>query len=76
MKKSNVIFRFLLPTDQNPTEPIQPAMAAFHHPAAGAAAGLMLEFSSFVTTRAEVCRQAKVSQEIAHLLIVLARIQT
>ena len=76
MQKPEVILRFLLPPDQYPAESIHPAMSTFHHPAAGSTNSLLFELPRFLTTRADMGRKAKFSQDIADFLIVVARIQT
>ena len=76
MQKPEIVFWLLLPTDQYPPEPIHPTMAAFHHPPAGSAASLLFKLSRFLTTRADVGREAKGSQEITDFLVIVSCVQT
>jgi len=75
MQKRDVIFRLLLPPDQDAAEAIQPAVGAFHHPAAGALAGFPLEFLGLFAPRANMRRKAEFRQDVAHLLEIVAFVQ-
>src|SRR5215207_5826524 len=76
MQKPDVVFWFLLPTDQNPTEPIHPTMGAFHHPTSGSDTRFPFEVSGFFTPRADMRRKAKSGQDIADFLIIITLVQT
>src|SRR5262245_7077255 len=76
MQKPQVVADFLVPTDEHTPEAIHPTMRAFDHPAPGFEPRLLLECLGFVPTSTDVCREAKLLQEVPHLVVVVALIQT
>ena len=76
MNQSNVVLRFLLPTDQDTPEAIHPAVRSLRHPAARFEAHLMLDRLSFFTTRADMSGIGKFLDQRSYLTGIIGLIQT
>jgi len=72
VKHGFVVGRFLLPPNQEPSEPIQPRVAPLHHPAARAEPGIRAECLRFVTARFDMQRVALTSDQISRVRVVVA----
>src|SRR5512143_4110792 len=75
MQKGQVVLGFLIPAHQNAAEAIQPAVTALYHPPTRFLAGLARHRLSFHTTRANVSREAKLLQDGADLIVIIALVQ-
>jgi hypothetical protein len=64
-----------LPTDEDAAEAVQPGVAAFDDPAAGAEAGLAFDRLRFLAAGADVRGEAKLLGELVHLRVVVALVQ-
>ena len=76
MKHGKVVFRFLLPPDENATKAIHPTMGALYYPAAGAFASFALEFLSFLAPCPNMCCEAKLGHDVPHFLKVIPFVET
>ena len=76
MKHSKVVFRFLLPPDENAAKAIHPAMGALYHPAASPFASFALEFFGFLAPCSNMCCKAKLGQDVTHFLKVIPFVET
>ena len=75
MKKGDVIGGGLVPANQNAPEAVQPAVSAFHHPAAGFEAGFLFDGLRLFSPAPDVGCEAKLLQGSTNLIKVLALIQ-
>src|SRR5512143_948932 len=75
MQKGQVVLGFLIPAHQNAAEAIHPAVPALYHPPTRFLAGLARHRLSFHATRANVSREAKLLQDGADLIVVIALVQ-
>src|SRR5262245_36857927 len=75
MQKAQIVARFLVPADQDASETIHPTMRAFHYPAPRFETGLLLEGLGFFPACPDVGSAAKLLQEVANFVIVIAFIQ-
>jgi hypothetical protein len=76
MQKTQVIAHFLVPPNQHAPEAIHPTMGAFYDPAPGFETRFVLEHFGFFAPRKDGGREAKLDEEVAHLVIVIAFVQT
>ena len=76
MKKGDIVFGLLVPTNQNTAKAIHPAMRAFDDPATCALRGIPFELLGFFTSRSNVRGESKFHQEITNLLKIISFIQT
>lgn len=65
-----------LPADEDAAEAVEPGVGAFDDPAAGAEAGLALERVRFFAAATDVGGEAKLLRELAHLVVVVAAVET
>lgn len=65
-----------LPADEDAAEAIQPRVGALDDPAAGTEAGLAFERLRFLAAAADVRGETELGREFAHLVVVVAAIQT
>jgi hypothetical protein len=65
MQKRKRIFRFFLPTDQNPTKAVHPTMGAFDHPTPGTFPGFLGQGFDLFAARAKMGRKPKFGQQVA-----------
>ena len=75
MKEGDVVVGRLVPTDQNAPEAVQPAVSAFHHPAAGFEPSFPFDGLSLFASTPDVGGEAELVQGAAHLSEVLALVQ-
>jgi hypothetical protein len=75
MQKREIVTRVLVPADQHAPEAIHPTMRALHDPPAGLEAGLLLERLSLFPPRPDVGREAKLSQQLTDLVVVIPFVQ-
>jgi len=76
MQHPCVILRFLLPADQDSTEPIHPTVRPFRHPAAGLEPCGPSHQLRFLTTRTNVRREPEFPRQITHFVKVIPFVQT
>src|SRR6266487_1579092 len=76
MEKCQVILWLFIPANKQPTKAIHPRMRPFHHPAACFEPRLPLDRPGFFPTWANVGRKAKFAQDVTHLLVVVALVET
>ena len=76
MQKPQVVAHFLVPADQHAPEAIHPTMRPLHDPPSCLEAGLLFERLGLFPPRADVGGEAKFGQQIPHLIIVIAFVQT
>lgn len=65
----------LLPAHQDATKAVHPAVASLHDPAASPLARLTRQLLRLFTPRANVGGEAELSQDLSHLIIVVAFVQ-
>ena len=75
MKEGDVVVGRLVPTDQNAPEAVQPAVSAFHHPAAGFEPSFPFDGLSLFASTPDVGGEAELVQGAAHLSEVVALVQ-
>ena len=75
MKEGDVVVGRLVPTDQNTPEAVQPAVSAFHHPAAGFEPSFPFDGLSLFASTPDVGGEAELVQGAAHLSEVVAFVQ-
>src|SRR5512143_412683 len=75
MQKGQVVLGFLIPAHQNAAEAVQPAVTALYHPPTRFLAGRARHRLSFHATRTNVSREAKLLQDGANLIVVIAFVQ-
>ena len=76
VEHSKIVVQTLLPTDEQPSEPIQPAMAALDHPTAGAVTGEGLFFLPLLASAADVGCVSVPCRQLLNLSKVIALVQT
>src|SRR5262249_27257311 len=76
MQKAQIVAHLLVPTDQHAPKTIHPTIRALHHPSAGFETSFFLQCLGFFPTCSHMSRAAKLLQEVSHLVIVIALIQT
>jgi hypothetical protein len=72
MQKPQVVAHFLVPANQHAPEAIHPTMRAFHDPPPGLETGFLLERRGLFPASADVGGEAKLGQQLPHLVIVIA----
>lgn len=75
MKQSHIVFRFLLPPDQNPPEAVHPTMCPLHHPALCSLVRVLLQRLCFFASRADMSRVTEHLHKFPHLLVIVAFVQ-
>ena len=75
MKEGDVVVGRLVPTDQNAPEAVQPAVSAFHHPAAGFEPSFPFDGLSLFASTPDVGGEAELVQGAAYLSEVVALVQ-
>ncbi len=76
MQHGRVIFRFLLPSNQNATVSIHPTVCAFSHPAASLETHRTSEQLRLLTARANMCRKLEFLRKLSHFVVVIPLVQT
>ena len=76
VEHSQIVVQTLLPTDEQASEPIQPAMAALDHPTAGAVTGEGLFFLPLLASAADVGCVSVPCRQLLNLSKVIALVQT
>ena len=76
MKKTKIIFRFLLPPYQYAPETIHPTVCSLSDPATGFEANLALDRLGFLTTRANMGSISKLFYQSSYLTRIVSLIQT
>src|SRR5579859_6577934 len=76
MQKRQVVLGLLVPADQQSSEAVHPRMRPFHDPPTRFEACFSLDGFGLFPTRANMSGEPKFAQDLTHLLIVIARIQT
>ena len=76
MQHAHVIFRFLLPTNQNATVSIHPTVCPFSHPAASLEPRGTPKQLRLLTARANMRREPEFPRQITHFVIVIPFVQT
>lgn len=76
MEKSQVILWLFIPTNKEPAKAQSPRMLPFHHPSACFEPRLPLDRLGFFPAWANVSRQAEFAQDVTHLLVVVAFVET
>ena len=75
MQQTNIVTSFLLPADQNPSEPVEPAMRPLHFPAPGSIAGYELQVRGFFIPGSDVRRVTQLFEQFSHFGRVVAFVQ-
>ena len=70
MQQSQIVFRFLAPTNEQATKPVDPAMGALNHPATCPKA-FVLDFDSLFTAPACMRNQTIAGNHLTHFVIVI-----
>ena len=76
MKEGDVIVRGLVPAHQDAPEAVQPAVGALHHPAPGLEPSFPFDRLCLLAPAADMGGEAELLQRVAHLVKVVAFIQT
>lgn len=64
-----------LPAREDAAEAVEPGVGALDDPAAGAVAGLAFEGFGFFAAANDVCGEAELAGEFAHLVVVVAAVE-
>jgi hypothetical protein len=72
VKHREIILRLLLPTNENATESIHPAVRALDYPAASLESDVAPSGMSFLAAGANVSREAEMLRERADLIVVVS----
>ena len=75
MKHSQVVFDFLLPTDKQAAETIEPGMGALYHPTPRPVGGYSFFLSDFLPASADMGGVSPFRQNIPDLIIVISLIK-
>src|SRR6267143_3431390 len=75
MKESHIVLALLLPTDQDPSEAIHPAVGTLDDPATRFEPGVALETLGFFSTPANVRRVPELLREIPDLVVIVSPVQ-
>lgn len=75
MKHCQIVFRTLLPPDQNPAESVHPAMGPLYHPPARFDFGLALDRLGFLAAGADMRRVSELPHQVPDLIVVIPFIQ-
>lgn len=75
MKHCQIVFRNLLPTDQNPAESVHPAMRSLDNPPACFESGLARDGLGFLAASADVRRVSELPHQVPNLLVIIPFIQ-
>lgn len=75
MKHCQIVFRNLLPTDQNPAESVHPAMGSLDNPPACFESSPARDGLDFLTASADVRRVSELPHQVPDLLVVIPFIQ-
>src|SRR5215510_5840845 len=76
MQKPQVVTYFFVPAEQHAPEAIHPAMRALHDPPPGFETGLVLQGLSFLAPRSDMGCEPELVQQVSHLVVVIAFVQT
>src|SRR2546421_1465477 len=76
MEKGQIILRLFIPTHEQATKAVHPGVRSFHHPAPGFEPGFSLDGLGLFSSWANMGRKAECVQDVAHLLVVIALVQT
>src|SRR3954471_23174572 len=76
MQHTEVVLHLLLPSDQDPPEPIHPAMRPLHHPTPGLETRLPLQRLRLLTSGTHVGREAELPDQLPSVVIVITLVQT
>jgi len=76
MEKSQVILWLFIPTNKESAKAIHPRMRPFHHASACFEPRLPLDRLGFFPAWANVSRKAEFAQDVTHLLVVVAVVET
>ena len=76
MNDGSIVFRFLLPADENPSEPIHPTVRSLHHPAPRSMAGASASYRRLFPARGDVSDHSQRSHQFTHLFEVVPFVQT
>jgi hypothetical protein len=76
MQKCQIVAHVLVPPDQQSPETVHPTMCPFHHPPPCHVPCLMLDGLGFLAPCPDVGGEPKLGQQLPHLIIVLALVQT
>ncbi len=72
MEKCQVVFRLLVPADQQSAKPIQPGMCAFDHPPAGFEARFPFDGFGFFPAWPNMGREAELLEDGTYLFVIVA----
>ncbi len=76
MEHREVVLGVFLPAGEDAPEAVKPGMGALDDPAPGPPSGFVLERGDFLAAGAQVQREFEFLGEVAHLVVVIALIQT
>ena len=72
MQQGKVVFRFLLPADQNSPEAVHPAMRSLRHPTSCFETSSLLDFLCFFSACEDVSGEAEFLQQRSHLVVIVS----
>src|SRR5262249_16548473 len=76
MEHAEIVLHLLLPPDQDPPEPVHPAVGPFDHPAAGLEPRLTLQRLRLLAPRPHMRREPELPDQLPGVVIVITLVQT
>src|SRR3954452_10161850 len=75
MQQAEVVLDLLLPADQDPAEPVHPAMGPLHDPTASLVSRLTLQCLGLLATRPYMRREPELADQLPRVVVVVALVQ-
>src|SRR5205085_378916 len=75
MKKGQIVLRLFVPTDEQAAKAVHPRMRPFHYPTPRFEARFSLDGFGLLSSWANMGGKAELTQDIAHLVVVVAFVQ-
>src|SRR5271166_5999215 len=75
MEHRYVVLRFLVPTYQDPAEPVHPTICPLYYPPPRFSSSGPFQLLRLFAARTDVCREAELLDDLPHCVIVVALIQ-
>src|SRR5258708_33970226 len=75
MEKRQIVCRLFIPPNKQAAKTIHPGMCSFHYPAACLKPSLLFDGLGFFPTRTNMGGKAKVVEDVAYFLVIVAFIQ-
>src|SRR4051794_10184069 len=75
MKHAEVVLHLLLPPDQDPTEPVHPAVSPLDYPTAGLESRFTLQRLGLLATGPHMRREPELPDQISGVIVVVTLVQ-